>query len=137
MSNKLLITSLVAAVVAFILGYLIYGLALNSYFAGETAEGSMRADADMVWWAMILGHLVWGFFMTYVIGKWAGISTMGSGAKAGALIGLLVALSHNLINFAVQTTFTLNAALVDVVVMAVVGAITGAAIGIMMGRGKT
>ena len=137
MSSKLLITALVASAVAFILGYLVYGMALSGYFSGEMTNPSVeRAPEDMVWWAMILGHLSWGFILTYIIGKWAGISTAASGAKAGAMIGFFIGLAFNMINYGVMDLSSSTAGFVDSIVMAVIAGITGAVIGIMMGRGK-
>ena len=136
MSNKLLITTLVASVVAFILGYLVYGLALASYFEGQATAQVMRADADMVWWAMIVGHLTWGFILTYIIGKLGGISTVSSGAQAGAIIGFFISITFGMIEFGTANLSTITSYLVNAVAAGVTTAITGAVIGWMMGRGK-
>lgn len=137
MTKKLLITSLVATVVAFILGYLLFGMALKGYFEGEMTVGIARADEDMIWWSLILGHVCWGFLLTYIIGKWAGISTFSSGAQAGAIIGLFVGLMINLINYGVIDIMSLTGSLVDSIIMAVIAGITGGVIGMMMGRNKS
>ena len=137
MSNKVLIGGIIASIVVFVLGYLIYGLALKGFFAAETAEGVMRAEEDMVWWALIAGHVTMGFLLAIIIGKWARISTFASGAQAGALIGLLVGLTYNLMNHAVTTTATLKGGLADAVVTAVIAGIAGGIVGWWMGRDKT
>ena len=136
MSSKFLTTGLVASVVAFILGYLLYGIALDSYFKGELTVQVGRADTDFVWWSLILGHVTWGFLLTHIIGTWAGISTFVSGAKAGALVGLLVGLTFNLINYGVMDITSMASGFVDAIVMALTAGITGGVIGMMMGRNK-
>lgn len=47
-TSKILIAGLVGGVVAFLLGFLIYGLALNSFFEQQagSATGVMKAEAD-------------------------------------------------------------------------------------------
>jgi hypothetical protein len=47
----------------------------------------------MVW--LVCGHLVYGFLITYIFAKWAGIKTAVTGAKAGAMIALLSGLGFN------------------------------------------
>ena len=132
-SNKFLLGGFVGGVVYFVLGYVFYGLLLKKFFD----ENGMATNMDtMVWWAMIVGNLAAGFLFAYVIGK-AKASTMGSGASIGLIVGLLMALSFDLIMYGIGHGMTeFKAIAADVVVAAVISAIAGAAIAWVYGMGK-
>ena len=131
--QKFITGTVVGAIVALIMGYLIFGLALSNYMI-ENASG--KAEPDMLW--LIFGHLAYGALMTYIFLQWAGISTATGGAKAGAIIALLGGLAFNWIWHGTSDLFPGGcvATLVDAAGGAVVWAIGGAAIGWVLGRGK-
>ncbi len=134
-TNKILIAGLVGGIVAFILGWLVYGMALNSFFQSNhgSATGVDRAPEDMVFWAMIIGHLAIGLLLSIIYGRWANISTAATGAKAGAVIGALMGLI-GFIDYGVSNVANLTAVCVNVVVMAIITAIIGAAVAWWLGR---
>jgi hypothetical protein len=135
-TNKLLIAGLLGSVTAFILGWLFYGTLLMGFFEKNagSATGVNRPMEEMVWWAMILGHLAFGYLFALIFGRWASISTFVTGAKAGAVIGGLMALMFDMIMYGSTNISNLTAALVDVVVMVVTGAIVGGVVGWWLGR---
>jgi hypothetical protein len=112
---------------------LFYGLLLKDFFADN---GGIATNMDtMVWWALIVGNLFSGVFLTYVLGK-ANVATPGGGAGTGFVVGLLIALSFDLIMYGVTHTPHLKAIAVDVAVSAVSSAIAGAVVGWVLGSGK-
>ena len=133
-TTKLLSGTVIGAIVAFIMGYLIFGLALNSYMAENT--NSTGESPDFLW--LILGHVVLALFYTYVFLQWAGIKTAAGGAKAAAIMTLLLSLGSNWIWYATSGLFTggIAATVVDAVGATIVWAVAGAAIGWMLGRGE-
>lgn len=135
-TSKILIAGLVGGVVAFLLGFLIYGLALSSFFEQQagSATGVMKAEADFNWIAMIVGHLSFGFLIAVIYGRWANISTFPTGAKAGAVIGFLFFLTTNMINYGSTNIMTLTGALADTVIGAVMAAIIGGVVALILGR---
>ena len=135
--TKILVAGLVGAVVAFVLGYLFWGLLLADFFASNagSATGVMREDSDTQWIPMILGHLSWGFLLAYIFGRWASISTAVTGAKAGAILGFLIAFSSDMISLGTSHVSTWTSAIADIVVMTVIFSIVGAVVGWMLGRG--
>jgi hypothetical protein len=136
-SQKFLLGGIVGGVVYFLLGWLCYGMLLKDFFTNNMwAAGSMRTDADTIWWALIAGQLAAGFFLAYVIGK-ANAASAGAGAGVGFIVGLLVCLSFDLTMYGVSTTVTsLKGLAADVAVSAVMSAIAGAVIGVVLGMGK-
>jgi len=136
-SSRFLLAGIVAGVVYFLLGWVVYGMLLTSYMTDNTLAGTMRDEKEMVWWALILGNLTSGFLLAYILGK-AGASTPGSGAVIGLVVGLLMALAFDLTMYGTSKIIT-NAQFigVDVIVSAVMSAITGAVVGWAYGMKKT
>ena len=134
-NNKIIISGLVGGIVAFFVGYLIWGLALAQFAVDNagTATGVGKESPDF--WAIILGSLASGFLISTIFGRWANISTWKTGASAGALIGFLVGAHVNFIEFGNSNVSTLQLALVDIVGYIVMFAVVGAVVGVMLGRG--
>lgn len=137
-TQKFLLSGIVGGIVAFFLGYLIYGLLLVDFFSQNagTASGLMRANNEMVWWALISGNLLYGLLISYIFNKWANIHTLGGGIGAGFVLGLLMVAATDLTMYATTNISTLTGSLVDIACGVVMASITGAAVGWMNGMGK-
>ena len=136
-AQKFLLGGIVGGIVYFLLGWLVYGMLMKDFFTANLwSAGSMRADADTIWWALGAGQLAAGFFLAYILGK-ANAASAGAGAGVGFVVGLLVCLSFDLTMYGVTTTVTsLKGLAADVAVSAVMSAIAGAVIGVILGMGK-
>lgn len=135
--KKVSIAGLVGAVVSFLLGWLIYGLLLGDFMAEHTNSTFMRAETDMVWWAMVASNIFWALLLAYIFNRWANISTAAAGMSAGAIICLLVGLAYALSYYAMSTIYNdLTGLAVDVVAGMVMGGIVGAVIGFVLGKVK-
>jgi hypothetical protein len=135
-TNKILISGLIGAVVAFVLGFLTWGLLLNEFMLNNsgTASGIMRADDEMLWIPMIVGHLAWGLLIAIIFGRWAGISTFATGAKAGAVLGFLIGLTTDMISLGSMHVMNVTAAITDVVALTIISAIVGGTVAWFLGR---
>ena len=133
--NRLLAT-LVGFIVLFLLGWLIYGMLLMDFYGNNSgsASGVMRADDEMIWWALILGNLFQAYLLVYIFGNWANITTFTDGLKAGAIIGLIMGLAFNFTMYGTSNIMNMTSALVDPFVSAVMMSITGGVVGFMLGR---
>ena len=135
-SQKFVVGGIAGGIVNFLLGWLIYGMLLKDLMASSVASGTMRADSDMIWWALIVGNLAMGFLLAYVIGK-GGVASAGKGAATGFVVGLLVCLGYDLIMYATSTVMTsLKGVAADVAGTAVMFAISGAVVGWVLGMSK-
>ncbi len=136
--NKIIIAGLVGGVVAFVLGFLVWGLALSSFLEANTgsATGVMRDESDFLWIPMILGHISWGILFAYIFGQWANISTFATGTSAGATLGFLIGFTYEMINLGSTHLTTLTGSIVNIIAMTVVSALVGGVVAIMLGRGK-
>lgn len=128
--------TLVGFVVLFLSGWFFYGFLLMDFYTsnGGSAIGVMRSDANMVWWALILGNLFQAYILVYIFGNWANITSFSDGLKAGAILGLIIGLAFNLTMYGTTNIMNLTASLVDPIVSAVMMGITGGVVGIMLGR---
>ncbi len=135
-TNKILLAGLIGGVASFLLGWLVWGVVLMGFMKENagSATGVMRADNEMIWWALILGNLAGGLLLAMIYGRWGSISTFVTGAKAGAVIGLLIGISYDMIMYATSNIMTMNGALVDIVANAVVTGLVGGVVGWFLGR---
>lgn len=135
-TKKLLMGTVVGGITYFILGWLIYGMALMSTMAEHSNPACMRAETDMVWWALIVGNIGFGALLTFVFLK-SGVNSVGVGVQTGATVALLLSVSIDLIMFATTTLMTdMTGIVIDVVASTVMGALAGGAIGMVIGSGS-
>ena len=139
LNSKIFTAGLVGAVVAFLLGFLLYGNLLTDFFMENSgsATGVMRGDDEMQWIPMILGHVTWGMLFAVIYGRWANITTFATGAKTGALLGFLIGASFDQIQLGSTHISNTTGILVDILVMIVVSAIVGGVVGWFLGRGNS
>jgi len=133
-SNRFIPAALAGGVVIFLVGWLLYGLLLVSFFEANqgSAVGAMRETPDFM--HLGLGQLVFGVFLTVVIDKWARVGGLANGLKIGAIAGLLMGFGFSLTMFAVSNMSNITAALVDPLVFALQMACGGAVIGVVLGE---
>ncbi|MEZ4892871.1 MAG: hypothetical protein R3A50_09555 [Saprospiraceae bacterium] len=137
MNTKVLLAALAGAVVAFITGWLIWGMALAGIMESNTTEAGLavsRGEMPLLW-AIAVGCIAYSLLLALVYSRWAGISTFKSGAMGGAWIMLLIALGADFFVYAGMNVMNITAIIVDVVASAVQGAIVGGVIGWALGYG--
>jgi hypothetical protein len=136
-TNKFLTGGVVAGILYFGLGYLVWGILLKDFMAANagSAGNVMKADADLVWWALIAGNLFSGFALSYVLNK-AGSLSAGAGAVTGAVFSLLVSAGFDFTMLGVSNLMTTTGVLGDICASTVVGAVIGGITGIVLGMGK-
>lgn len=132
-SKRLLVGTLVGAVMISIVGFLLYEVIFAGFFEGQMVVGQREAP---IIWAAILSALAHGLLLTMVIG-WAGDASMMGGLKTGAIVGLLLWLGADMILFGVFEFATLTASLADTVLATVQYGLAGAAIGAVAAKSAT
>lgn len=135
MNAKFLGAVVAGGIANWLLGALFYLLLLGSYFSQHHGEGVIKDPVAMPY--IILGCLFYALLIAVIFDRWAGIKTLKTGAKAGAIIGLISVLAFNFWKLGDSYFFTsLVPALVDVVVHTLMSVGTGAAVGYVLGRGS-
>ena len=127
-TQRFAIGTLVGGLILFFLGYLIFGVVFDDFFAANagTATGVPKMPIDFV--SLAIGQLASAAALTLILG-WANVSSVGQAARVSALVGLLFFFGVDLTMFATSNTQNLKAAVVDPILAAVLFGVAGAAIG--------
>lgn len=132
---KFIVGGLLGGVINFFLGWLVWGILLMGYMGRHTTNASVfRAEEGMIFWAMILSNLFFGFLVAYILYV-AKIKTARSGAVVGAIAGALMTAAFDLGIFAQMDIYDTGIFLPDILASALVTGIVGAVIGWYYGRG--
>lgn len=133
-TKNFLIGGIVGGVLYFFLGYLFYGVLLTDFFREHpgTATNVEREPENMVWWALILGNLLFGFLLAYIFAK-AGVSTLSNGLVTGGIVGFLFCTSIQLTMYGHTNIMSKQGMAADIAAFTVISAIVGAVIGAVMG----
>ena len=135
MNSKFLVGGLLGGIAYFVVGGLLYGMLLADTMASYMMPGINKANEEMDMVHLILGNLGFGFLLSFVFSKWSSPMSLGAGATGGAIVGLLVSLSYNLIVFATSNIAnSVTWIFVDAVVFTVISGVAGAVVGWWMGR---
>lgn len=126
-TKNFLVAGIVGGIVNFLLGWLFYGFLFLDYFPNQAEN-----NTDLIY--IFLGCTMYGLFVAYIYTKWAQITTAMTGAKAGAIIGLFLALYFNFFGMAMMEEATFQMAALDTGISIVMSAIMGAVIGVVNGK---
>lgn len=133
-TNKILIGALAGGVTFFFLGWLVYGMLLNSYMAANFNQCAAKPMGEMTWWAMILSNLTLGLLISLVF-SWSNTRGIRDGAKVAAILGLLMAASFDLSTYSMSNLFNnITALLIDVLVYTLLVTIVGIVIALVIGK---
>ena len=134
--KKFIIGSLAGGILAFLLGWLIYGILLKNYmhhWSGEIGHIGNRGEPVMLY--LVLGNLFYGAFLAFVFLK-ANVKSLIDGFITGAIIGLLVSCSIDFIMYATTKILSKHAIMADVIASAIMAGIVGAVVAVAMGGKK-
>ena len=125
-TKKFLIAGLIGGIVDWLLGWLLYGIALADYFP-------QPKQTFKTMFCIFAGCMTFGFFISYIYNRWAQISTAGTGAKAGAIIGFFMGVNASLFNVAMVKGVTYAMFALDVSVSIILATVVGAVVGAVNG----
>ncbi|PKQ46375.1 hypothetical protein [Confluentibacter flavum] len=126
-TKNFLVSGIAGGFTAFIVGWLLYGILFKDSFP-QPAEDSN----SMI--LIALGSLTFGLLIAYIFVKWAQISSVATGSKAGAIIALFLSLYYNFFNMAMSEEVTYQMFALDLALSIVMGAIVGAIIAMVNGK---
>jgi len=133
MNTKMLIGGIIAGVAFFFLGYLIYGILLTDMMATCTSCQRPMEELNMAF--LVIGSLFMGILLSYILSKWAGVSTFMGGIMAGGTVGLLLGIAMDCMSYATTTMYnSVTCIIYDIVITSAIWAIMGGLIGWWQGR---
>jgi hypothetical protein len=120
-----MIGTLVGGITLFVLGYLIFDLAVARFYAANAGSATgVARDAQLVW-AVALGSLSYAALITLAIGSRAGVATIGTGVQIGAVVGFLLWFTTDFILYGITNVSNLTRTVVDPLLELVRGGISG------------
>ena len=133
MNAKTIVGGILAAILSFLLGWLIFGILLMDYYAGnmKTYEGLMKTAPVM--WAIALSNLCFGFLLAFVF-QMGGVRTASRGFVTAMIISLLTSMSFDLYMYAQFDLYAGSLLVTDVLVNMIYGGIVGTFLGWWFGR---
>lgn len=133
MNSKTLIGGFLAAILSFLLGWLIFGILLMDYYAAnmKTYEGLTKTEPVM--WAIALANLCYGMLLAYIF-QLGGIVTASKGFITAMIVSMLTSMSFNLYMHAQMDLYNGSLLVIDVLINMVFGGIVGAFLGWWFGR---
>ena len=114
--TKFLLSTLVGGIVYFLFGWLFYGVLFTNIYPPTETERMLF---------IVLGSFSFAMLLAYIFNKWANINTGLTGAKAGAILGFLIALYMNFFMYSGMEIINYQNMGLDVLLGAVLGAVTG------------
>jgi hypothetical protein len=131
-AKRLVIGTLVGGITMYIVGYLIWGLALADFFAANAGSATGVAREVPVLWARALGTLSLATLVTLAIG-WTRSSSVGEAFKIGALVGFLVWFGVDFLRYGNTNVWNLTITMLDPVLEIIRTGIGGAVIAVTLG----
>jgi hypothetical protein len=141
MNIKILSATVAGAITLFVLGYLIWGILLGSYFAANEIQyaGLSKQPPSLI--LLFLSNLVIAFLIAFIFDKWAAIRTFVPGLVGATLIGFLIHAAIELSfagysNFYKEVTPIIVDVLIETARTSVAGGVIGAVLGMMHRNAK-
>ncbi len=135
MIARFIVSAVAGGIVMFVLGFLIYGLALDPWMKANIAEyaGLMKKAPDMI--ALAGMNIVWAGLIAFVADNWAKARDFGSGMKVGGILMFFASIAINLGYTAFMNMYlSVLVPLVDSVAMTFLGVVVGGVIGVVLGK---
>ncbi|KAB1158037.1 hypothetical protein [Flavobacterium luteum] len=125
--KNFLVSGSVGGFIDFLLGWLFYGILFKDQFPPSE-------NMNMLF--IFLGCMTFGFLVSYIFNKWAGISNLMSGIKAGAILGLFIGFYSNFFMNAMQAAPNYQNMGLDIVITIASSAIVSGTIAFVIGKLK-
>lgn len=134
--KKLVISTIIAGVLFFLLGWLVYGNLLDHYMrhhSGKLGNAVNRPEPVMIYVAA--GSFLQGALLAYIFTK-ANVKSLAEGLITGAIIGLLIAAFSDFYMYGMTYMTSKRAILADLAASATIYAVAGAVLGIVSGNSE-
>lgn len=125
-----LLATLAGFAVMFVLGYVIWGIAMVDFFESHTLTNAMKDEPDLLYIAF--GNLIAAFALSSLYGKWArGVHSFSEGFQFGVWIGVFVGLGMGLLWYGIADLMDMTGYLVEAVIDIIFYGIIGGVIAVV------
>lgn len=135
-TSKFVIATLAGGAAFFILGFLVYAVALEAFFTEHAGSATNIMKTEMEWWPLVLGNLSQAALFTYIFMKWANVQTFTGGFSAALVIGFLYSLGYGLISYDTTNFQDLTATIVNTIAYTLMSGLVGGIVGLVLGWGR-
>jgi hypothetical protein len=135
MKTKPILAVLAGGATAFILGWLIFGMALMGFYENNIThyEGLMKTAPPM--WGYVVGSFLQAGLLTYILSL-AGINTFGKGFLSALIVTFLISAIYDLYFYNGMNLYSGPVLVVDVIVNTLMGGLIGGVVALVLGSGK-
>lgn len=131
-TKQLLLGTLLGGVLFFFLGWLLFGILLESVLQPNCNTSISLPMEEMRFGPLILSNLIWGLLLTLSL-QWNQQKGLMGGLKTGAVIGLLVSAAMDLSLYSMTTYFNgLKGVVMDVMANTLLYALAGSLLGLIL-----
>lgn len=134
--TNVLLAVAAATLVGFILGWLIFGVMLDSFYKANMTPYSGLTKDPPSFIAIFLSNLFWGIMLVLIFEKWAGIKSFGQGFLWGIVLYFLIMAGFDILMYGLMNLFTIQLVIVDIIANTILGGIIGGITGLVLGMGK-
>lgn len=138
-TKKLIIGTVVGAVVLYGLGELIWSVLFANFFDANVGGATGVERESPILWAAILGGVFYALLINIGLGMKQGSATLANGIIVGAVVGACIWGTSDFIFYGYRDLANLTATIADTVLEGARGGITGAIVATVLGfvGGKT
>ena len=134
----MLLAGLAAGIVAFLLGWLLFGILLMGYFESNTLsyEGLMKSEEEFNYLGMLLANILTGILIAWLLWR-MGVTSIGKGLSDGFTIGLLIYGSMALYYYSMMNWYTgIMPMVVEILANSLWTAVIGGVAAAVLGAGR-
>ena len=133
-TKRLVIGTIGGGIALFVVGYLMFSLAFAGFYrANAGSAAGIDRDGELLW-ATILGSLSYAALITYAMGNRTEATSLGTGAKIGAIVGFLLWFTADFVFYGTTNVANLTRTIVDPLLEIVHGGIGGAVVAAVLAR---
>jgi hypothetical protein len=136
MNRKFILAVIVSSVVAFLGGWLIFGITFSDYYASHSSEVAKRLMKRPVKvWAVGIGNISWSLLLTYILQKNES-NTFLKGLMTSLWVSFLILLIFNFSIYAFWDIYTLDFLISDIFISSLYWGLVGGIAGAILGAEK-
>ena len=131
--KKIVVGTVIGGVVLYVMGFVFWEMLFADFFAANDGSATGVDREVPIMWAMILGTLIYAEAITFGVDS-RNATSLVEGAIIGAVIGVWIWGTADLIIYSLTHLNTLTGAIADIVLEGVRGGIAGAVVALVLGR---